>query len=85
MKFVLFSFPSQDTSVKVDDITDPKAYSIEEYKQKSEYDRLVELAEQKKAETRLKVSELRRRFKKLKDRNERLPERIRLPISVRFS
>nr|CAH8852852.1 unnamed protein product [Trichobilharzia regenti]CAH8852854.1 unnamed protein product [Trichobilharzia regenti] len=70
-----------DTSVKVDDITDPKAYSIEEYKQKSEYDRLVELAEQKKAETRLKVSELRRRFKKLKDRNERLPERIRLPIS----
>ncbi|CAH8858209.1 unnamed protein product [Trichobilharzia szidati] len=70
-----------DTSVKVDDITDPKAYSIEEYKQKSEYDRLIEQAEQKKAETRLKVAELRRRFKKLKDRNERLPERIRLPTS----
>ncbi|CAH8561841.1 unnamed protein product [Heterobilharzia americana] len=70
-----------DTSKSVDDITDPKAYSIEESKQKSEYDRLLELAEQKKAETRRKLIELRRHFKKLKDKNERLPEKIRLPIS----
>ncbi|VDP46851.1 unnamed protein product [Schistosoma mattheei] len=72
----------QDTSVKVDDIIDPKAYSIEETKQKSEHDRLVELAERKKAETRQKVAELKDRLRKLKEQNNRLPERIRLPTEA---
>ncbi|CAH8582329.1 unnamed protein product [Schistosoma rodhaini] len=71
-----------DTSVKVDDIIDPKAYSIEETKQKSEHDRLVELAERKKTETRKKVAELKDRLKKLKEQNNRLPERIRLPTEA---
>ncbi|CAH8587804.1 unnamed protein product [Schistosoma curassoni] len=71
-----------DTSVKVDDIIDPKAYSIEETKQKSEHDRLVELAERKKAETRQKVTELKDRLRKLKEQNNRLPERIRLPTEA---
>ncbi|KAG5450601.1 Cilia- and flagella-associated protein 44 [Clonorchis sinensis] len=62
----------------MDDIVDPKAYSIEQAKQKEEYDRLMSLAEQKKAETRRKVTELRLRFKQLKEQNEKLPERIRL-------
>ncbi|VDP27820.1 unnamed protein product [Schistosoma curassoni] len=59
-----------DTSVKVDDIIDPKAYSIEETKQKSEHDRLVELAERKKAETRQKAFNLvpQIRYDLLKDR-----------------
>uniref|UniRef100_A0A094ZWY7 WD repeat-containing protein 52 n=1 Tax=Schistosoma haematobium TaxID=6185 RepID=A0A094ZWY7_SCHHA len=71
-----------DTSVKVHDIIDPKAYSIEETKQKSEHDRLVELAERKKAETRQKVAELKDRLRKLKEQNNRLPERIRLPTEA---
>ncbi|THD23834.1 WD repeat-containing protein 52 [Fasciola hepatica] len=61
-----------------DDIADPKAQSIEQAKQKAEFDRLVSLAEQKKADTRKKVTELRLRFRRLKEQNERLPERIRL-------
>ncbi|TPP62627.1 WD repeat-containing protein 52 [Fasciola gigantica] len=61
-----------------DDISDPKAQSIEQAKQKAEFDRLVSLAEQKKADTRKKVTELRLRFRRLKEQNERLPERIRL-------
>uniref|UniRef100_A0A183AL09 WD_REPEATS_REGION domain-containing protein n=1 Tax=Echinostoma caproni TaxID=27848 RepID=A0A183AL09_9TREM len=67
-----------EAQLNVDDIADPKAQSIEQAKQKAEYDRLISLAEQKKAETRKKVTELRLRFRRLKEQNERLPERIRL-------
>ncbi|KAF7233251.1 WD repeat-containing protein 52 [Paragonimus skrjabini miyazakii] len=67
-----------EATVPADDIVDPKARSIEQAKQKAEYDRLMNLVEQKKAETRKKVTELRLRFKHLKEQNEKLPERIRL-------
>ncbi|KAF6778001.1 hypothetical protein AHF37_02391, partial [Paragonimus kellicotti] len=67
-----------EVAVPADDIVDPKARSIEQAKQKAEYDRLMNLVEQKKAETRKKVTELRLRFKQLKEQNEKLPERIRL-------
>ncbi|KAK4471015.1 hypothetical protein MN116_006515 [Schistosoma mekongi] len=67
-----------DTTIKVDDITDPNTYSIEESKQKLQQDHLMELAEEKKSITRQKLAELKGRFKKLKEQNNRLPERIRL-------
>ncbi|CAL8106722.1 unnamed protein product [Calicophoron daubneyi] len=69
------AYESQGT---VDDISDPKAFSIEQSKQKTEYDNLMSMAEMKKAETRRKVAELRLRFKRLKEANEKLPERLRL-------
>ncbi|KAF8567675.1 Cilia- and flagella-associated protein 44 [Paragonimus westermani] len=67
-----------ETTLPADDIVDPKARSIEQAKQKAEYDRLMNLVELKKAETRKKLTELRLRFKHLKEQNEKLPERIRL-------
>ncbi|KAH8872741.1 Cilia- and flagella-associated protein [Schistosoma japonicum] len=67
-----------DTTNKVDDITDPNTYSIEETKQKLEQDHLMKLAEERKFITRQKLTELKRRFKKLKEQNNHLPERIRL-------
>lgn len=73
---------SQEAGQPVDDIADPRAQSIEQAKQKAEFDRLVTLAEQKKADTRKKVTELRLRFRRLKEQNDRLPERIRLSKEV---
>ncbi|TNN07796.1 Cilia- and flagella-associated protein [Schistosoma japonicum] len=67
-----------DTTIKVDDITDPNTYSIEETKQKLEQDHLMKLAEERKFITRQKLVELKGRFKKLKEQNNHLPERIRL-------
>ncbi|KAA3681859.1 uncharacterized protein DEA37_0009501 [Paragonimus westermani] len=67
-----------ETTVSADDIVDPRALSVEQAKQKAEYDRLMNLVELKKTETRKKVTELRLRFKHLKEQNEKLPERIRL-------
>lgn len=61
-----------------DDIDDLNAYSIEEHKQKSEHDRMVKLAEEKKAATRRRINELRKEFKRLKDQNDSLPERSRI-------
>ncbi|KAL3318701.1 Cilia- and flagella-associated protein 44 [Cichlidogyrus casuarinus] len=61
-----------------EDIEDPKAYSIEEHKQKSEHDKLVAAAELDKQIRRKKLNELRLIFKELKDKNESLPERLQL-------
>ncbi|CAH8523136.1 unnamed protein product [Dicrocoelium dendriticum] len=67
-----------DAQRLTDDIVDPKAKSIEQSKQKEEHDRLMNLVEQKKAEKRKKISELRLRFRRVKEMNEKLPERLRL-------
>uniref|UniRef100_A0A1I8JLC0 Cilia- and flagella-associated protein 44 n=1 Tax=Macrostomum lignano TaxID=282301 RepID=A0A1I8JLC0_9PLAT len=70
--------PSAKRIQRGDDIDDPGAYSIEEDKQKSEHDRRVKLAEEKKAGIRRRVNELRVEFRKLKELNQALPERIQL-------
>ncbi|VEL33456.1 unnamed protein product [Protopolystoma xenopodis] len=63
---------------QADDIEDQQAYSIEESKRKSEQDKLLDLAEKKKADTRRRIGELRLKFKRLKEQNDKLPDRIRL-------
>lgn len=63
---------------KVDDIDDPSHYSIELEKQKAEHDRLVKLAEEKKQNIRRKVGNLRRAFKELMTRNQKLPPHVQL-------
>ncbi|XP_043929077.1 cilia- and flagella-associated protein 44 [Protopterus annectens] len=62
----------------VEDIEDPNAYSIENAKQKAEYDRLMKLAEKKKAEKRNELYTLRNEFKQLLQRNAELPEHMQL-------
>ncbi len=48
-----------------DDITDTKAYSIEEAKQKSAFDRKMKTAEQKKMDERRAIRKLRDEFDRL--------------------
>ena len=45
------------------DIDDPTAYSIEQAKQKSEYDKMIAIVESKKADMRHKINGLRELFK----------------------
>ena len=52
------------------DVDDPKAYSIEEAKQKTEEDNTLASAERKKAHVREYVAQLRERFVALKRENE---------------
>jgi hypothetical protein len=49
----------------VEDIVDPKAYSIEEAKQKAERDRRHKTAEEKKTEERGEIKKLRKEFENL--------------------
>ena len=61
-----------------DDIDDPSAYSIEDAKQKAEYDKMMKLAEEKKREVRRQISKFRRQFKGLLEKNEGLPNHLQL-------
>ncbi|XP_052253766.1 cilia- and flagella-associated protein 44-like isoform X2 [Dreissena polymorpha] len=61
-----------------DDIQDPKAYSIEEAKQKAEHDKMMREAEEKKKEVRRHITKMRRMFKQLLEQNEALPGHLRL-------
>ena len=61
------------------------ASSIEDAKQKAEYDRMMKLAEAKKQEVRHMISSLRLQFKKLIHRNEELPGHHQLIRGVRNS
>ncbi|XP_060551905.1 LOW QUALITY PROTEIN: cilia- and flagella-associated protein 44-like [Ruditapes philippinarum] len=61
-----------------DDIEDPKAYSIEEAKQKAEHDKMMKEAEEKKREVRRHVAKMRRMFKQLLEQNDSLPKHLRL-------
>ncbi|KAL4624725.1 cilia- and flagella-associated protein 44 [Arapaima gigas] len=67
-----------ETEKAAQDIEDPNAYSIETAKQRMELDRLQREAEQRKAERRTKLIDLRNQFRKLLQRNEELPEHVRL-------
>ncbi|XP_046572732.1 cilia- and flagella-associated protein 44-like isoform X2 [Haliotis rubra] len=62
----------------IDDIDDPNAYSIEDAKQKSEYDKMMKEAEEKKREVRRNIAKLRRQFRGVLEKNESLPRHIQL-------
>ncbi|XP_048254045.1 cilia- and flagella-associated protein 44-like isoform X2 [Haliotis rufescens] len=62
----------------IDDIDDPNAYSIEDAKQKSEYDKMMKEAEEKKRDVRRSISKLRRQFRGVLEKNESLPKHIQL-------
>lgn len=64
------------------DIDDPNAYSIEQAKQKSENDKMVSIAENKKQEMRQKINDLRKMFKELMTKNDQLVPRLRLDKNV---
>ena len=53
-------------------------FSIEDAKQKAEHDKMVKLAEQKKASVRKTVKGMRDQFRKLIDKNNQLPSHLRL-------
>ncbi|XP_063718325.1 cilia- and flagella-associated protein 44-like isoform X2 [Symsagittifera roscoffensis] len=67
-----------DTAGKLEDIKDPKAYSIEDAKQKAEQDRLLKLAEEKKTGLKKKIQEMRRQFKKLLLKNGEIAPHLQL-------
>ena len=52
--------------------------SIEDAKQKSEYDKMMRLAEEKKVSVRQTIDDLRTQFKSLLSRNMELPHHLRL-------
>ena len=60
------------------DIDDPTAYSIEQAKQKSEYDKMIAIVESKKADMRHKINGLRELFKDLTTQNDQLVPRLKL-------
>lgn len=57
-------------------------FSIEDAKQKAEYDKMMKLAEEKKREVRRQISKFRRQFKGLLEKNEGLPMNIQLKKEV---
>ena len=58
-------------------------HSIEDAKQKAEYDKMVRLAEQKKKGVQLTIDGLREQFRELLRRNTELPEHLQLHKKVR--
>ncbi|NXA70710.1 CFA44 protein, partial [Mohoua ochrocephala] len=61
-----------------EDIKDPAAYTIEEYKQKKEFERKMEEAEEKKNKKREELNALRRDFVFLLQKNQELPNHMQL-------
>ncbi|XP_015497348.1 cilia- and flagella-associated protein 44 isoform X1 [Parus major] len=61
-----------------EDIKDPDAYTIEEYKQKKEYERKMKEAEDKKNKKRQELSALRQDFVFLLQKNQELPKHMQL-------
>lgn len=74
-----------DIEKRIDDIEDPKAYSIEDAKQKSEHDRMVRQAELKKTGVKKTIVTLRTQFKKLLEKNRELPVHLRLDKKASLS
>ena len=52
--------------------------SIEDAKQKAEHDRMMKIAEEKKQTVRRQIASLRRTFGKLRQRDNELPQELRL-------
>ncbi|NWH38345.1 CFA44 protein, partial [Chloropsis hardwickii] len=61
-----------------EDIKDPDAYTIEEYKQKKEHERKMKEAEEKKNKKREELSALRQDFAFLLQKNQELPKHMQL-------
>ncbi|NXR72014.1 CFA44 protein, partial [Pycnonotus jocosus] len=61
-----------------EDIVDPDAYTIEEYKQKKEYERKMKEAEEKKNKKREELNALRQDFVFLLQKNQELPKHMQL-------
>ncbi|NWU36537.1 CFA44 protein, partial [Hylia prasina] len=61
-----------------EDIRDPDAYTIEEYKQKMEYERKMKEAEEKKNKKREELTALRQDFAFLLQKNQKLPKHMQL-------
>ncbi|NXO71888.1 CFA44 protein, partial [Phainopepla nitens] len=61
-----------------EDIKDPDAYTIEEYKQKKEHERKMKEAEKKKNKKREELSALRQDFVFLLQKNQELPKHMQL-------
>ncbi|NXM90443.1 CFA44 protein, partial [Oenanthe oenanthe] len=61
-----------------EDIKDPNADTIEEYKQKIEYERKMKEAEEKKTKKREELSALRKDFVFLLQKNQELPKHMQL-------
>ncbi|NWS32732.1 CFA44 protein, partial [Polioptila caerulea] len=61
-----------------EDIKDPDAYTIEQYKQKKEYERKMKEAEEKKNKKREELSALRQDFVFLFQKNQELPKHMQL-------
>ncbi|XP_022090775.1 cilia- and flagella-associated protein 44-like isoform X2 [Acanthaster planci] len=72
------SAKKEDEERKVSDIESKEHYSIELEKQKSEQDKRMRKAEEKKMEVRRTIAKLRRQFKKLLEQNQELPEHLQL-------
>jgi len=70
----------QIDSRPVDDIDDPKHYSIEVQKQKAEHDRMIKRAEEKKINVKSTINKLLGEFRRLKSRNNELPSYLQLPV-----
>lgn len=88
LKFVtdvlaLFLTQPIDIEKRIDDIEDPKAYSIEDAKQKSEHDRMMQLADRKKATVKKTIVTMRTQFRRLLEKNRDLPEHLQLDRKVR--
>ncbi|NXY56120.1 CFA44 protein, partial [Callaeas wilsoni] len=61
-----------------EDIKDPDAYTIEEYRQKKEYERKMKEAEEKKNKKREELNALRHDFAFLLQKNQELPKHMQL-------
>uniref|UniRef100_A0A8C0V3G2 Cilia- and flagella-associated protein 44 n=1 Tax=Cyanistes caeruleus TaxID=156563 RepID=A0A8C0V3G2_CYACU len=68
-----------------EDIKDPDAYTIEEYKQKKEYERKMKEAEDKKNKKRQELSALRQDFIFLLQKNQELPKHMQLHGEVHLA
>ncbi|XP_042312653.1 cilia- and flagella-associated protein 44 isoform X2 [Sceloporus undulatus] len=67
-----------DQERAAEDIVDPSAYSIENAKQKKEYDQIMRAAEQKKYVKRQELNTLRYQFQDLLRMNDDLPKHMQL-------
>ena len=65
-----------------DDISEPSHYSIEEEKQKAEQDKVKKSAEGLKTEMRRMIEDLRGKFRRLLNENDRLPADLKIARDV---
>ncbi|GLH13926.1 Uncharacterized protein GBIM_18409 [Gryllus bimaculatus] len=74
-KSLWFAQPSDS----LEDITDPEMYSLEQLKQKAEYDRKMKLANDHKQEVLESLQKLKEKFASVAQSNKTLPLKLRIP------